>query len=60
MKEPREKETLLQEQEVKIINIGLELFAQSLKQQEARVVHLAWKPPADGDAELMDLLDQLL
>ena len=43
-----------------IINLGLESFAESMKWQGAEVVQVDWKPPAGGDAEMMDLLDQLL
>jgi len=55
----QQKAELLQH-EVKVINIGLELFAQSLRQQEVEVVHVAWKPPAEGDPELVKILEKLL
>ncbi len=42
------------------INTGIEDFAESLRAQGAEVVHVDWTPPAGGDRELMDLLDQLL
>lgn len=54
------QELFKDQQEIKVINIGLELFVQALKEQEAKVVHVAWKPPADGDPELMKMLEQLL
>jgi len=57
---PQPKQTLLRQPEIKVINIGLELFTQSLQEQEVKVVHVAWKPPADGDPELMAMLEQLL
>jgi len=43
-----------------IINLGLESFAENMKGQGAEVVQVAWKPPAGGDIEMIDLLDQLL
>jgi hypothetical protein len=43
-----------------IINLGLESFAKNMKDQGAEVVQVDWKPPAGGDSEMMDLLDQLL
>ena len=43
-----------------IINLGLESFAENMKGQGAEVVQVDWKPPAGGDTEMMDLLDQLL
>jgi len=42
------------------VNIGVEDFAKSLKTQGAEVVHVDWTPPAGGDREMMELLDQLL
>jgi len=54
------KQALLQQPEIKVINIGLELFTEALQEQEVKVVHVAWQPPADGDPELMAMLEQLL
>ena len=42
------------------VNIGVEDFANSLKAQGAEVIQVDWTPPAGGDREMMDLLDQLL
>jgi FdrA protein len=42
------------------INLGVEDFAASLKSQGAEVVQVDWAPPAGGDRELTELLDQLL
>lgn len=47
-------------QEVKVVNIGLREFFESLVQQNVEAVHVEWKPPAQGDQELMDILDKLL
>ncbi len=43
----------------KVINLGLEGFAESLKLKGAPVVHVLWKPPAMGDENLLRLLDKL-
>jgi hypothetical protein len=43
-----------------VINLGLKKFAESLDEQHVEVVQVDWVPPAGGDKELMDLLDQLL
>ncbi len=43
-----------------VINLGLEGFAESVEDQDAPVVHIDWSPPAGGDQELNNLLDQLL
>jgi hypothetical protein len=43
-----------------IINIGLSQFAKSLEEQGVEVVQVDWTPPADGDQQMIDLLDALL
>lgn len=42
-----------------VINIGLELFAESLREQRVAVIDLDWRPPAGGKKHLLDLLDKL-
>lgn len=42
-----------------VVNVGLELFAESLARQGARVVHVRWSPPAGGNARLASLLTKL-
>ncbi len=43
-----------------VINIGLRGFAESLEEQEVDVVQVDWTPPAGGDQETIDLLENLL
>jgi hypothetical protein len=43
-----------------VVNLGLRKFAESLQAQNVEVVQVDWVPPAGGDQEMMDLLDQLL
>jgi hypothetical protein len=43
-----------------VINIGVQDFADSLKVQGAEVIQVNWIPPAGGDPEMIELLDQLL
>jgi hypothetical protein len=43
----------------RVINIGLELFADNLASQGAKVVHVQWSPPAGGNALLASLLSKL-
>jgi hypothetical protein len=43
-----------------VINLGLKQFSKSLEQQQVEVVHVDWTPPAGGDQEMMDLLDELI
>jgi hypothetical protein len=42
------------------INLGLRGFAESLLSQGGQVVHVDWAPPAEIDAEVADILDELL
>jgi len=43
-----------------VINIGLRGFAESFEEQEVEVVQVDWTPPAGGDQEMIDLLEDLL
>ncbi len=43
----------------RVINLGLEEFANNLKLKQVPVVHVRWKPPAMGDDSLLKLLDKL-
>jgi len=43
----------------RVINIGLELFAEDLARQGGEVVHVRWAPPAGGNAQLAGLLAKL-
>ena len=45
-------------QPLQVINVGLEVFAESLEAQEVQVVQVDWRPPA-GDARVAALLARL-
>jgi len=49
----------LLEEPLIVVNIGLEGFADELKQQGVAVVHVDWAPPAGGDVKLANLLSKL-
>jgi hypothetical protein len=42
------------------INVGVQDFGETLEEQGIRVIYVDWTPPAGGDQEMIDLLDQLL
>jgi len=42
------------------INVGVRDFGQALEQQGVQVIYVEWVPPAGGDQEMIDLLEQLL
>lgn len=46
--------------DLEVINIGIIEFASSLEKQGVRVIHVNWKPPAEGDEALLKILDELL
>ncbi len=46
-------------QDLVVINIGLESFAENLKEEGVSVLKLNWKPPAGGDKKLASLLKRL-
>ncbi len=44
---------------LRVVNVGLSVFEESLKAQGVPVVSVDWRPPAGGDAEMLDLLARL-
>ena len=42
------------------LNVGLKKFSQSLQEQQVDVQQVDWVPPAGGEQDMIDLLDQLL
>ena len=42
-----------------IVNVGLQGFADELSVRGVDVVHVDWRPPAGGDAQLADILSKL-
>ena len=53
-----EKEKLFNN-ELKVINIGIEMFADDLERQDVDVLHVDWQPPAGGDLDILKLLEKL-
>ena len=42
-----------------VINMGLESFAEALKSEGTKVLQMNWKPPAGGNKKLISLLERL-
>ena len=57
MSNPETKNLL--EENLRVINIGLERFAWELDPQGVEVVHVDWSPPAGGNSKIADLLSKL-
>ncbi len=47
-------------EELSIINVGLEIFYESCLAQDASVVQVDWHPPAAEEEEIDDLLSLLM
>jgi FdrA protein len=47
------------DQPLKVVNLGLSMFADSLRANSIEVVHVDWRPPAGGDARLANILAAL-
>ena len=46
-------------QPLRVINVGLERFAENLAAHGTTVQQVQWAPPAGGDARLADLLSKV-
>ena len=44
---------------LRVINVGIEGFAEDLKAAGVEVIHLDWRPPTGGNARLTSLLESL-
>ena len=45
--------------ELRVINVGVTLFAEQLADQGVPVVQVDWRPPAGGDERLVAVLGRL-
>ncbi len=55
-----EKILKLFKSDLKVINIGLEFFYKSLKDQNVKAVHVVWQPPPKVEKDLQDILSKIL
>lgn len=46
--------------ELKVINVGLLSFKESLENKGFKVIQVDWKPPAGGDEEALEALRKLI
>jgi hypothetical protein len=46
-------------EELVVVNMGLDAFAEALRKEEVTVLQVNWRPPAGGDQRLIALLDRL-
>ena len=49
----------LRRKPLRVVNLGLEIFADELKNQNVPVTHVCWRPPAGGKPHLLEILEKL-
>jgi hypothetical protein len=42
-----------------VVNMGLDTFADTLRKEQVKVLQMNWSPPAGGNQRLIRLLDKL-
>lgn len=47
-------------EELKVVNIGLEIFYRSLRDQNVESVHVNWQPPPQLEKDIKEKLDKVL
>jgi hypothetical protein len=58
MREVKKINQLFQE-ELAVINMGLDAFADVLRKEKVKVLQMDWRPPAGGDRRLISFLERL-
>lgn len=48
------------DEELKVLNIGLESFYLALKDQGVKALHVEWRPPVKLEKEIEDILGKIL
>ena len=48
------------QKKLKVVNIGLQTFAEALRVQGVTVAQVNWRPPRKLDSEMKNILDDLL
>ena len=48
------------DEKLRVVNIGLQSFADAISAQKAKVTQLDWRPPVEQSKEMEELLDLLL
>ncbi len=51
--------TILFNQPLDVINVGIAMFSDDLKKQHVPVTQLDWTPPGQGNMQVVEALDQL-
>lgn len=46
-------------EKLKVLNLGIDIFYDSLKMQQVEVYKIKWKPCANGNKKLLEIIDKL-
>ncbi len=49
----------LRRKPLRVVNLGLEIFADELRDQNVPVTQVRWRPPAGGKPHLLEILEKL-
>ena len=49
----------LRQEPLRVVNLGLEIFADELERQNVAVTRVDWRPPAGGKSRLLEILEKL-
>lgn len=44
---------------LQVVNLGIEVFADELRDQSVPVTQVQWRPPAGGKPHLLEILEKL-
>lgn len=50
---------LFEKEQLKVVNLGLEVFNEAVKMQGATGVQVDWRPPAGGNLRLIEIIERL-
>ncbi|AWX13493.1 fdrA domain protein [Mergibacter septicus] len=51
--------SILEVKQLKVLNVGLEILEDALKKQDVEVIQVKWKPEANGNIRLLEIIDKL-
>lgn len=49
----------LRRKPLQVVNLGIEVFADELRDQSVTVTQVQWRPPAGGKPHLLEILEKL-
>ena len=50
---------LFEQDQLTVINLGLEVFNYAVNKQNASGIHIDWRPPAGGNLRLIEIIERL-